>query len=1459
MLKRFLLFVSLILSCSHSLANSQFSYEIVDGGISITDCMLCHYREWDDVVIPEYIDGYAVVGISSYAFGGKAIRSITFPNTLKTIGEYIFSKRYSSSSGWPSKISNLVIPDSVTSIGMYAFRGLKIEYLTLGEGLLTIGHYAFDSNKISVLEIPDSLVSVDYQAFSNNDIESLLIGNGLTTIGSSAFSNNKLTSLSLASTNVTSIGNGAFSSNELSSVYVGTVGTVLTSIGSSAFSRNRITFLYIPDGIVNIGSHAFSENRINNLRLPDSLINIGTGAFQNNMLTSVHLPKNLEIIEWVAFQNNQISRLKIPDSVKSIGQRAFYNNQLINITIPAELDFIGSAAFQNNKISNIKFLGNVISGGFHSVQDFDFLTLVTYCSENEGWYKGDLYGIPNIAEDCEATVFEFIQVDNEIEITGCALNCSGDLVIPELLHGIPVTSIGYGAFSGYDPNTNSSVGKFTSLIIPEGIKSIGEWAFFSNQLSSVTIPSSVSDLPLGVFQTNSLTNITIPDSVTTIGPQAFYQNQLTSLAIPVSITSIGYQAFISNPLKVVHFLGDRPVFEIAQWSTTPLLFDNSKIVYCSNGSGWPGEDHRGVTPEINNNCYSPFIYLDGETNITLNQNDIFTYPNAIASDAVDGLLEVVSTGEVDTSTSGEYWLSYSAENSSGYTSTTDLLVEILDVTPPVILIDGNLNIIVTRNEVFTFPYATANDNVDGPLEVKINGEVDTSIIGEYAILYSATDSYGNAVTENVTVNVVDIDTDSDGIGDLTDMDDDGDGVDDSLDAFPLDSTETLDTDLDGIGNNTDNDDDNDGIEDTVDFFPLNKFYSKDLDLDGMSDRYEEKYGLNKYLFTDADSDYDEDGLTALVEFSLGTSPISDDSDMDMLPDVWEINNNTDPANADYQLSLGRYHLCALENSVVSCWGLSDVEAGGGYGELNIPILSNPTQISSSYHSCVIDDSGVVCWGRNDYGQTDVPTLNNPIKVSTGLLHTCALDDAGIVCWGRNDFGQADVPTLSSPSDISSGDYHNCAVDTSGTVCWGLNSYGQITVPDHLKSKSPIKIDAGYEHTCALYDSEVVCWGGAAFVDVPELTNPKQLSVATYISCAIDDNGAVCWGVDQNQTSSISDPVFVSTNDNNVCIWGNAELDCQNIVFPDMPTNLFVIDPDNDGFSNVEPIDVFPFDASEWFDLDQDDIGNNADLDDDGDGIEDLVDVFPFDDSEAFDNDNDGVGDNADNDDDNDGFEDSLDALPFDPSETQDTDADGIGNNADLDDDNDGVDDIDDLYPLNHLYHADSDSDNMPDAWEVLYGLNPNDPTDTASDYDNDGAVALQEFFEGTPPGPEVISNQNSWDFDHDGTADALTDGLLFMRYTFGMTGAALTDDTISSRSSLTSAEVETNVTEASNSSTSFADIDGSGSVDALTDGLLLLRYLFGFTGDSLIDAAVANGASRQSAADIEAYIESHMP
>ena len=117
------------------------------------------------------------------------------------------------------------------------------------------------------------------------------------------------------------------------------------------------------------------------------------------------------------------------------------------------------------------------------------------------------------------------------------------------------------------------------------------------------------------------------------------------------------------------------------------------------------------------------------------------------------------------------------------------------------------------------------------------------------------------------------------------------------------------------------------------------------------------------------------------------------------------------------------------------------------------------------------------------------------------------------------------------------------------------------------------------------------------------------------------------------------------------------------------------------------------------------------------------------------------------------------------------------------------------------------------------------------------------------------TGQQNWDMDSDGNADALTDGLLMLRYTFDLQGEALTAGAISTGSTLTPAEVEARIA----SMMAIADIDGNNQVDALTDGLLLLRSLFDLTGDSLISGAVGNGATRTTESQIGQYIDTYMP
>ena len=115
--------------------------------------------------------------------------------------------------------------------------------------------------------------------------------------------------------------------------------------------------------------------------------------------------------------------------------------------------------------------------------------------------------------------------------------------------------------------------------------------------------------------------------------------------------------------------------------------------------------------------------------------------------------------------------------------------------------------------------------------------------------------------------------------------------------------------------------------------------------------------------------------------------------------------------------------------------------------------------------------------------------------------------------------------------------------------------------------------------------------------------------------------------------------------------------------------------------------------------------------------------------------------------------------------------------------------------------------------------------------------------------------RTTWDFDQSGHMDALTDGLLLLRYAFNLRGNNLVAGAIASSSTMTSEEIE----DAIQSSSDMNDIDGDGEVNALTDGLLLLRYLFGLRESNLIDGVISETATRHTEAEIMQHIESHMP
>jgi len=111
------------------------------------------------------------------------------------------------------------------------------------------------------------------------------------------------------------------------------------------------------------------------------------------------------------------------------------------------------------------------------------------------------------------------------------------------------------------------------------------------------------------------------------------------------------------------------------------------------------------------------------------------------------------------------------------------------------------------------------------------------------------------------------------------------------------------------------------------------------------------------------------------------------------------------------------------------------------------------------------------------------------------------------------------------------------------------------------------------------------------------------------------------------------------------------------------------------------------------------------------------------------------------------------------------------------------------------------------------------------------------------------------DVDADNRYDALTDGLMIVRYLLGLTGTALTHGALGATATrVDPAEILLYL----DSIKPALEIDGNLTTDAFTDGVLIVRYLFGLRDGSLVAGALGSSPTR-TAPDIETYIQSLMP
>ncbi len=254
----------------------------------------------------------SVTSIGDSAFEDcDSLTSITIPDSVTSIGDWAFR-------GCDS-LTSLTIPDSDTSVGNWAFDGcslLKDTYVNITDLAAyatgnTTGefpgakHLMIDDTEITELVIPDSVTSIGERAFLDcTSLTSVTIPDSVTSIGHYAFSGcSSLPSITIPDS-VTSIGHGAFDGcTSLPSI---TIPDSVTEIGWYAFRGcTSLTSVTIPDSVTEIGGGAFEDcASLTSITIPDRVTSIGESAFYGcSSLTSIIIPASVTEIGAFAFSD----------------------------------------------------------------------------------------------------------------------------------------------------------------------------------------------------------------------------------------------------------------------------------------------------------------------------------------------------------------------------------------------------------------------------------------------------------------------------------------------------------------------------------------------------------------------------------------------------------------------------------------------------------------------------------------------------------------------------------------------------------------------------------------------------------------------------------------------------------------------------------------------------------------------------------------------------------------------------------------------------------------------------------------------------------------------------------------------------------------------------------------------------------------------------------------------------
>ena len=330
---------------------SLTSVTIGDSVTTIENAAFADCSSLTSVIIP---DSVTTIGYSAFR-ECSSLTSVTIPDSVTTIEESAFEDCRS--------LTSVTIGDSVTTIGNYTFRGCSSLQEFNGKFASEDGRClmidgtlsSFAPAGLTEYTIPDSVTTIGIYAFTYcSSLTSVTIPDSVTTIGNGAFF--RCSSLQVFNGKFASedgrclIVDGTLNSFAPAGLTEYTIPDSVTTIGDFAFAYcSSLTSVTIGDSVTTIGDYAFCYcSSLISVTIGNGVTMIGNGAFfRCSSLTSITIPDSVTTIEeWAFLDCSSLTSVTIPDSVTTIGNYAFADCiSITSVTIGDSVTYIGDYAF----------------------------------------------------------------------------------------------------------------------------------------------------------------------------------------------------------------------------------------------------------------------------------------------------------------------------------------------------------------------------------------------------------------------------------------------------------------------------------------------------------------------------------------------------------------------------------------------------------------------------------------------------------------------------------------------------------------------------------------------------------------------------------------------------------------------------------------------------------------------------------------------------------------------------------------------------------------------------------------------------------------------------------------------------------------------------------------------------------------------------------------------------------